>query len=201
MLLLSCVLTAVLGLAQHLDEILDEEGNVMLIARDVDGNTTANINGRSFDVQIDRQARARAAALCATAGLCSIGGAFAADCGSHATASPCSCKHAAACCIHAVSISSRHTWFHRLIFSVCLAVPLHVWLWFVGFVIGSCSLLAITAPDFSWHSCEQGGAVHAQELLHSVGQAVPNGTSEDQVNLTLRFTGQGRQEAIQVGGV
>ena len=48
----------------------------MLIARDVDGNTTANINGRSFDVQIDRQARARAAALCAMAGLCSIGSAF-----------------------------------------------------------------------------------------------------------------------------
>ena len=45
---------------QHLDEILDEEGNVMLIARDVDGRTTANINGRSFDVQIDRQARCRA---------------------------------------------------------------------------------------------------------------------------------------------
>ena len=42
---------------QQLDEILDEEGNVMLIARDVDGHNTAYINGRSFDVQIDRQAR------------------------------------------------------------------------------------------------------------------------------------------------
>lgn len=41
---------------QQLDEILDEEGNVMLIARDVDGHNTAYINGRSFDVQIDRQA-------------------------------------------------------------------------------------------------------------------------------------------------
>lgn len=92
------MLTAVLRLAQHLDEILDEEGNVMLIARDVDGNTTANINGRSFDVQIDRQARSHAAALYAIARLCSIGSAFAADCGSPANASPCSCKHAAACC-------------------------------------------------------------------------------------------------------
>ena len=42
---------------QQLDEVLDEEGNVMLIARDVNGHNTAYINGRSFDVQIDRQAR------------------------------------------------------------------------------------------------------------------------------------------------
>jgi len=33
---------------------------VMLIARDMAGHTTANINGHSFEVQVDRQARARA---------------------------------------------------------------------------------------------------------------------------------------------
>ena len=52
-----CSLMASSGGLQQLDEILDEEGNVMLIARDVDGHNTAYINGRSFDVQIDRQAR------------------------------------------------------------------------------------------------------------------------------------------------
>lgn len=35
----------------------------MLIARDVDGRTTANINGHSFDVQIDRQVRSRARSM------------------------------------------------------------------------------------------------------------------------------------------
>ncbi len=44
---------------QQLEEILDEDGNVMLIARDMAGHTTANINGHSFEVQVDRQARAR----------------------------------------------------------------------------------------------------------------------------------------------
>ena len=127
----------------------------MLIARDVDGNTTANINGRSFDVQIDRQARARAAALCGMAGLCSTGSAFAAGCGSRATASPCSCKHAAACCIHAASVALRHTMV-RLISFACVAVPLYVRLWFVGFVTISCSLPAILAPVFSWYSCKSG---------------------------------------------
>ena len=81
----------------------------MLIARDVDGNTTANINGRSFDVQIDRQARSRAAALCAIARLCIIGRPLLRTAARRQQRRLCSCKRPAACCIHAVSVSFMHT--------------------------------------------------------------------------------------------
>ena len=49
-------------------------------------------------------------------------------------------------------------------------------------------------------------AAAAQELLSSVAQHAThsngaNGAAGDHVNLTLRFTGEGREEPIQVGGV
>ena len=41
-----------------------------------------------------------------------------------------------------------------------------------------------------------------QELLAGVAETMHhNGAPDDQVNLTLRFTGAGREEPIQMGGV
>ena len=53
-----------------------------------------------------------------------------------------------------------------------------------------------------WSSPHNKNPVFCQELLAGVAETMHNnGATDDQVNLTLRFTGAGREEPIQVGGV